>query len=238
MKTIITLLTLLFIVSLAYADDSNNKTTVVQGTSTQSRIVITPVITKLTHSSTTSSNSTNPYTSTGTTIQPYKTNSSTTGIVTPYTNTKAAPEQASTQQPTTPATKASPKQDNAKQPTSPVSKTAPTPAVTAAKIPPEQASTQQPTTPTTKATLEQTDIQLFTGKVVASVLADNEAKEVNSNILVIDEKGQMWVFAVKSNTPVTAKDGKILTPREIKMDDKVTVEYKTVKEAQSVKLAE
>ena len=173
------------------------------------------------------------------TIQPYKTNSSTTGIVTTtYTNTKAATEQASTQQPTTPITNASPKQDTAKQPTSPANKTAPTPALPATKKSPEQASAQQPATLTTKATLEQTDVQLFTGKVVASVLADNEAKEVNSNILVMDEKGQMWVFTVKPNTPVIAKDGKTVTPHEIKMDDKVTVEYKTVKEAQSIKLVE
>lgn len=237
-KTIITLLTLLFIILLAYADDNNNKTTGVQGTSTQSRITVTPVITKLTHSSTTSSNSANPYTSTGVTIQPYKPNSSTTGIATTYTNTKATPGQTATQQPTTPTTKTALKQNAVKQPTSPASKTASLPAASAAKAPPGQAATQQPTTPTTKATLEQTDIRLFTGKVVASVLADNEAKEANSNILVIDEKGQMWVFAVKPNTPVTAKDGKILTPREIKMDDKVTVEYKTIKETQSIKLVE
>ena len=228
------LLALLFIISLAYADDSNNKTIVAQGTSTQTRVVVTPVVTKLNPSSTTSSNSTSPYTSTGgVTIQPYKSSTST-----PYTNTKAAPGQASTQQPATPATKASPKQNTTKQPTSSAGKTTPAPAAPAAKKPPEQASTQQSTTPTTKATLEQTDVQLFTGKVVASVLADNEAKEANSNILVMDEKGKMWVFAVKSNTPVTAEDGKILTPNEIKMDDKVVVEYKMVKEAQSIKLVQ
>ena len=230
-KTIITLLALLFIISLAYADDIN-KTTVAQGTSTQTRITVTPVITKLNPLSTTSSNSTNPYTTTSTAIQPYKPKSNS------YTNTKTTSGQTSMQQPTTPAIKASPKQNTAKQPISSASKTTSTPTAPAAKKPSEQASTQQPTTPTTKAILEQTDVQLFTGKVVASVLADNEAKEANSNILVMDEKGKMWVFTVKPNTSVTAEDGKTLTPNEIKMDNKVTVEYKIVKEAQSIKLVQ
>ena len=100
----------------------------------------------------------------------------------------------------------------AQQASAPVSQTAPTPVVS----------------------------RTITGKVDSVSLGD-AAKGIASGITVIDEKGQKLSFRVKSDTPITAKDGKTLTLSGIMKDNKVAVEYTTTRgihRAQSIKLVE
>ena len=106
---------------------------------------------------------------------------------------------------------------------------------------------KQPAAPVTKTAEKSAGTKIFTGKV-DSVSVGNEKSGTSSHILVVDDKGQLWIFTVKSYTPIIAADGKTLTLDKIKKDNKVNIEYKSVKnkineslvihEAQSVKLVE
>ena len=106
---------------------------------------------------------------------------------------------------------------------------------------------KQPAAPVNKAVGKEVETKIFTGKV-DSVSAGNEKSGTISHILVVDDKGQLWIFTVKSSTPIIAADEKTLTLDKIKKDSKVNIEYKSVKneineflvihEAQSVKLVE
>ncbi|MDP2911141.1 MAG: hypothetical protein Q8N76_02270 [Candidatus Omnitrophota bacterium] len=140
----------------------------------------------------------------------------------------------------------------APEPAVPVSQTVQQPAVPV-NLPPQEPAVsasqviQQPAASVTKTAGKSAGTKIFTGKV-DSVSVSNETNGTSSHILVVDDKGQLWIFTVKSYTPITAADGKTLTLDKIKKDNKVNIEYKGVKseineslvihEAQSVKLIE
>ena len=106
---------------------------------------------------------------------------------------------------------------------------------------------QKPIASVTKTAGKSAGAKIFTGKV-DSVSAGNEKSGTSSHILVVDDKGQLWIFTVKSSTPITAADGTALVMDKIKKDNKVNIEYKSVNneineflvihEAQSIELAE
>lgn len=106
---------------------------------------------------------------------------------------------------------------------------------------------KKPAAPVKKAVEKAVEAKIFTGKV-DSVSVGNEASGVNSHILVVDDKEQLWIFTVKPYTAIIAADGGALTLDKIKKGNKVNIEYKGVKseineslvihESQSVKLVE
>jgi len=81
----------------------------------------------------------------------------------------------------------------------------------------------------------------ITGKVDAITIGD-VSKGIKSEIVVVGQDGQKLSLAVKSGTPIVAKDAKIITLKEIKKDDKVSVEYITKQSgahrAESIKIVE
>jgi len=83
--------------------------------------------------------------------------------------------------------------------------------------------------------------KIITGKVDAVSIGD-VSKGIKSEIVVVSEDGQKLSLVVKSGTPIVSKDAKTITLKEIKKDDKVTVEYITkqsgVHRAESIKLVE
>ncbi len=100
---------------------------------------------------------------------------------------------------------------------------------------------QQASAPVSQTAQIPVETKTFTGKV-DSVSIGDAAKGINSEIVVVDDKGQKLSFRVKSGIPITAKDGKALTLSNIMKDNKVTIEYTTSKmgtlKAQSIKLVE
>jgi len=77
---------------------------------------------------------------------------------------------------------------------------------------------------------------------VDAVSTGDVTKGTKPEILVISEDGQKLSLFVKAGTPIVAKDAKIITLKEIKKGDKVSVEYITkqsgVHRAESIKLIE
>ena len=77
---------------------------------------------------------------------------------------------------------------------------------------------------------------------VDSVTIEDATKGTKSELVVIADNGQKLSFAVKSDTPITDKDGNKVTLSEIKKDSKITVAYITkvsdTNKALSIKLVE
>lgn len=83
--------------------------------------------------------------------------------------------------------------------------------------------------------------KIITGKVDTVSIGD-VSKGIKPEIVVVGEDGQKLSLVVKPGTPIIAKDAKTITLKEIKKDDKVTVEYVTKQSgahrAESIKLVE
>jgi len=83
--------------------------------------------------------------------------------------------------------------------------------------------------------------KIITGKVDAVSIGD-VSKGIKPEIVVIGKDGQKVSLAVKFGALIVAKDAKIITLKEIKKDDKVSVEYITKQSgahrAESIKLIE
>lgn len=100
---------------------------------------------------------------------------------------------------------------------------------------------QEASAPVAKPVPAPVENKVFTGKVISVSIGD-VAKGAKSEIVVLNDKEQKLSFRVKSDTPITAKDGKALTLSDIMKDNKVTIEYTVGKmgnhKAQSIKLVE
>ena len=100
---------------------------------------------------------------------------------------------------------------------------------------------QQAPVPASQATQAPAVIKTLTGKVDSITIGD-AAKGIKSELVVMAEAGQKLDFVVKSGTPITDKDAKMIALSDIKKDNKVVVEYTTkasgTNKAQSIKLAE
>ena len=105
---------------------------------------------------------------------------------------------------------------------------------------------QQVSTPISRplvsqATQASVENKVFTGKVVSIAIGD-ATKGTKSELVVVTDEGQKLSFVVKSGTPITDKDAKVVALSDIKKDNKVTVAY-TMSEmgthkAKSIKLVE
>ena len=83
--------------------------------------------------------------------------------------------------------------------------------------------------------------KIITAKVDA-VTSGNPLKGTPAELVVVTDDGKKLSFTVKSGTPITDKDAKIITLSDVKKESKVTVEY-TIKasgtnKALSIKLVE
>jgi len=62
---------------------------------------------------------------------------------------------------------------------------------------------------------------------IESVLIGVPVKRIRSKIIVLNASGEKLEIDVKTSTPVSAKDGKAITLKEVKKDDTVEVVYLT-----------
>lgn len=97
------------------------------------------------------------------------------------------------------------------------------------------------TTPAYKAPAHPLTVKTLQGKV-ESVILGNPAKNIRSEITVVNEKGEKVVFVVSSKAEIFSKDGKAVSLDKAAKGDKVVIEYSTTStgthKAKSIKLAE
>lgn len=105
---------------------------------------------------------------------------------------------------------------------------------------------QQAQIPVSKPAVSQTvqapvENKVLTGKV-DSVIIEDVARGIKSELVVVADDGQKSSFVVNKDTLITGKDAKPVTLSVITKDNKVTVEYTTkasgTNKAQSIKLVE
>jgi hypothetical protein len=90
----------------------------------------------------------------------------------------------------------------------------------------------KPAAPASESTPKPVGFQILTGKMDSITIGD-AVKGENSEIAVIDEKGQKMNFIATASL-ILAKDRKILTLSDLKKDDKVVVKYTTTEEGANI----
>ena len=100
---------------------------------------------------------------------------------------------------------------------------------------------QQVAAPVSQAAQIPVETKTFTGKVDSITIGDI-AQGIKSELVVVADAGQKLSFVVKSGTPITDKDKKMVALSDLKKENKVVVEYTMSKmgahKAQSIKLVE
>jgi len=82
---------------------------------------------------------------------------------------------------------------------------------------------------TVSAVTKASEIETVTGKVESVTLADS-SKGIKSEIVIIDENGQKYIFLVKFTTTIYATDWKAISLEKINKGDSAKIKYSTTKE--------